>query len=203
VSRENSSSRILDTALALITKRGRASVTMADIGKAAGLSRQAVYLHFADRAELLVALARHADEKRGLAGELRKVTTAPNGIAALEEIASLQARQNPKIWAIARAVEAVRRTDEAAERSWQDRLRSRLTIAREVVARLENEGVLKAGLDASTAADLLWTITSLRMWEDLVLDRRWTADHYRLHITQLLLAALTNRGTATSSGPKS
>jgi len=114
VSSGNSRSRILDAALALIVKRGGADVTMMEIAKAAGVSRQAVYLHFADRAELLVSVARHADEKRGLYAEIRKITDAPSGIDALREAASLQARTNPGIWAIARAVDAVRRTDEAA-----------------------------------------------------------------------------------------
>jgi AcrR family transcriptional regulator len=35
------------------------------------ISRQAVYLHFADRADLMVALVRRADEVRGLGAEIR------------------------------------------------------------------------------------------------------------------------------------
>ncbi len=50
--------RILEAALSLITKRGSGDVTMGEIPKAARVSRPAVYLHFADRAELLVALVR-------------------------------------------------------------------------------------------------------------------------------------------------
>jgi AcrR family transcriptional regulator len=191
VSSGKSRSRILDAALALIVKRGGADVTMMEIAKAAGLSRQAVYLHFADRAELLVSVARHADEKRGLYAEIRKITDAPSGIDALREAASLQARTNPGIWAIARAVDAVRRTDEAAERSWQDRLESRLHACKDLIARLRREGVLRPGLTLSAAADLLWSITSLRMWEDLVLQRRWTPRQYEEGITQLLLNTLT------------
>jgi AcrR family transcriptional regulator len=164
---------------------------MADIAKAARISRQAVYLHFADRAELLVAVARHADEKRGLAGEIRKIEDAPAGVAALAAMAALQARNNPRIWAVARALDAVRRTDEAAGRSWQDRLHHRLGGCRRIVDRLESEGALKPGLDRAAAADLLWTITSLRTWEDLVLQRRWTAAQYEERVVGLLEAALT------------
>ena len=61
MSSSRSIERILDAALALITRKGDANVTMAQIAKAARLSRQAVYLHFADRAALMVALARHLD----------------------------------------------------------------------------------------------------------------------------------------------
>ena len=42
-----------------LLEEGGSSVRMADIAKAAGISRQAVYLHFPTRAELLVAVTRH------------------------------------------------------------------------------------------------------------------------------------------------
>jgi hypothetical protein len=41
------------------------------------------------------------------------------------------------------------------------------------------------------AADLLYVITSLRMWEDLVLVRGWTAGEYQERVTRLLLEGLT------------
>jgi AcrR family transcriptional regulator len=165
---------------------------MADIAKAARVSRQAVYLHFADRADLLLALVHYVDEKRGIPKEIRKVIDALSGLAALREMVSLQARMNPGVWAVARALDAVRRTDKAVERSWQDRLQARLEGCRAIVSRLSEDGVLRTELDQGAAADLLWTITSLRTWEDLVLQRGWTAAQYEDRINRLLLAALTS-----------
>ena len=191
MSRKNSKTQILDSALALITKRGEAGVTMAEIGKAAHVSRQAVYLNFADRGDLLIALVRYVDDKRGLAKEIEKITTAPTGLAALRQMVSIQARTNPGVWAIARAMDAVRRTDEAVERSWQDRLISRLDGCRAIVARLVRDGVLQKELEANIAADILWSVTSLRTWEDLVLQRGWTAAQYEERIYRLLLSTLT------------
>jgi AcrR family transcriptional regulator len=196
LSSTNSSARILDAALALIKKRGDARVTMAQIAKAARISRQAVYLHFADRADLMVALARHADEKRGLAEEIQRITDAPTAVAALTEMVAVQARSNPSIWAVARAVDAVRRTDDAAERSWQDRLNDRLEGSRRIIAWLAVEGNLRDDIDRETAAELLWTITSLRTWEDLVVQRGWSPEKYQQHITRLLLAAITRTTSA-------
>ena len=192
MSRNNSRIRILDAALALIARRGEADVTMAEIAKAARVSRQAVYLNFTDRADLLLALARYVDEKRGLAEELKKIHEAPTGIAALGEMVSLQARMNPGVWAIARAMDAVRRTDEAVERSWQDRLKSRLEGCRAIISRLAADGVLRKEWEPHAAADLLWNVTSLRTWEDLVLQRRWTAGQYQDRIHHLLLLTLTH-----------
>jgi len=170
-SSRGSAPRILDAALALITRRGDANVTMAQIAKAARVSRQAVYLNFADRATLMLALARHLDETLGLPADIQQIRDAPDAARMVEAQVSLQARRNPALWAVARAVDAVRRTDADAERAWQDRLDHRLRGCLGIVSRLQAEGRLRPDLDSSTAADLLWTITSVQMWEDLVHQR--------------------------------
>ena len=105
---------------------------------------------------------------------------------------SMQARLNPAIWAVARGLDAIRRTDPAAEQAWQDRLNDRLEGCRAIVARMRSEGSLRAGLDSPIAADLLWTLTSLRMWEDLVLERGWSAEQYKQQLTRLLRETLTS-----------
>jgi len=193
MSSSDSRARVLNAALRLIRKRGHATVTMAQIAKEARLSRQAVYLHFADRAELMAALARHVHESLGLPAAIqRMMTDTPTGIGLIEADVSMQARFNPAVWAVARAVDAVRRTDAAAARAWQDRLKSRLDRCRVIVSRLKAEGSLRPELDPSIAADLLWTMTSLRMWEDLVLERKWSPEQYQVHVTNVLIAALTS-----------
>jgi AcrR family transcriptional regulator len=191
VSSTNSKARILDAALSLIARRGDARVTMADIAKAARVSRQGIYLHFADRAVLMLELVRHVDGRRGIEAEVEKLRRAPSGVAAMRAMVSMQARLNPGVWAVARALDAVRRTDAAAERGWQDRLANRLKGCRAIIARLAADGALRPGLDESEAADLLWTLTSLRTWEDLVLERGWSAAQYEARVTSLLLAVLT------------
>ena len=192
MSRNNSRTRILDAALALIAKSGKAGVTMAEIGKAARVSRQAVYLNFADRADLLLALVRHVDEKRGLTEELKKIANAPTALEAVREAVALQARMNPGVWAIARALDAVRRNDDAVEKGWQDRLKARLEGCRQIADRLMRERMLRDDWTVVAAADLLWTVTSLRTWEDLVLQRRWTAAQYEERIYRLLTDTLVN-----------
>jgi AcrR family transcriptional regulator len=192
MSSSGSRDRVLDAALKLIRRRGDASVTMAQIARAARLSRQAVYLHFADRAELMVALARHVNESLGLPAAIQRVMDARTGIGMIEAFVSMQVRENPAVWAVARAIDAVRRTDAAAERAWQSRLKSRLDGCRAIVSRLKADGTLRPGLDPSIAADLLWTMTSLRMWEDLVLDREWSAGQYQRHVTNVVIGALTS-----------
>jgi AcrR family transcriptional regulator len=182
--------RIFEAAWNLIVVRGEAGFTMAHIAKKAKISRQALYLHFSDRAQLLDALVRYADEKRGLTSAIQHIVDAPTAREALGRMVSLQALQNPLIWAIALAFEAVRRTDKATQRSWQGRQTRRLETCRTIVERLRREGELRPTITVEEAADLLYVITSLRTWEDLVLVRGWTADEYQERVTRLLLEAL-------------
>jgi len=186
--------RILDAALQLVTRRGGADVTLAEVAREARVSRQGLYLHFADRAGLFLALVRHADDRRGLAAAIQKIQAAPSGEAALREMAATQARINPGVWPLARAFDSVRRQDEAAERSWQERLSHRLEGCRAIVAQLVREGSLRPGLGPDVAADLLWTLSSLRVWEDLVLLRGWSAQQYEQRLGELMLTVVTAKG---------
>jgi len=193
--------RILEAALELM-RAGAAEASLVQIAKAAGVSRQAIYLHFSDRADLYVALVRHVDEQRDLAGALRRMEEAPTGEAALTEAVDMQARMNPALYPLAAAFDAVRRQDPAIERAWQDRLAHRLEHARTIAARLRKDGVLRPDLDIDVAADLIWTMLSLRAWEDLVVGRGWSAKRYREQIEGALRRVLLTDQAGPRTRPK-
>jgi hypothetical protein len=52
------------------------------------------------------------------------------------------------------------------------------------------------GVDVDVAADMLWTLTSLRMWEDLVILRGWSGQKYEQRVYDLLLRSLTRNPDA-------
>ena len=184
--------RICDAALRLIVKRGGADVPLADVAKAARVSRQALYLHFKDRATLFLAVVQHADDKRGLPEAIRRLQQAPTGTDALRFMAAARAAMNPEIWPLARILDSVRREDPAAQIILQNRLVVRLGACRTIVDQLVRDGSLRAGLEPAIAADLVWAFTSLRTWEDLVLVRGWTAAQYEERLAATLLRLLTN-----------
>jgi AcrR family transcriptional regulator len=180
-------SRVLASTLKLV-QSAKGPVAMSDIAKAAGLSRQALYLLFADKADLFIGLLRYADAKRGLVQELAKIRDAASGVEALLAVIDLQARLNPRYKPLFDAFEILRRQDPAAEQAWQDRLYHRMEGCRSIVARLAAEGRLRPGLDHGVAADLIWTMTSIATWDDLVSRRGWSAAQYRDHVAALLLS---------------
>lgn len=165
---------------------------MGAIAKAAGLSRQALYLIFEDKADLFIGLLRFVDGRRGLVEEITKIREAPTGVDALLALVDMQARLNPGYKPVVDAIEILRRQDPAAEEAWQDRLEHRLEGARAIVGRIAAEGRLRPDLDQAVAVDLIWTLVSVATWDDLVARRGWTASEYRERLSALLLSSLVS-----------
>ncbi len=69
--------QILDAALAVFVKLGYRKATMADVAQAAEISRQGIYLHFANKQQLLTAAVEHELE-RSLGAAREALSTAGN-----------------------------------------------------------------------------------------------------------------------------
>lgn len=182
--------RILSAARALLEETPGARVSMATIAERAGVSRQALYLHFADRTDLFLEVSRMADATARSPARQQRVDGAPSARDALREAIALQAWLKPRLRGIATALDVLRRTDPAAEAAWKEREHARLRRCEDVVRRLEVEGQLAPTWDVPTAARCLWAVTSQRVWDDLVVDQGWSTARYRRHLTQLLETAL-------------
>lgn len=163
----SSHARILEAALACL--RTDRSLTMAHVAEKAGLSRQAVYLHFPGREALLAALQARQPTAPDLDG-------APSARAALGLLVAVQANADPALAALDEPSEA---TD------------TRLARCRTVAMRFQAEGALAPQLSPDTAADLLWSLTGPRLWQALTASRGWSADRTRAHVTYLATGALT------------
>ncbi len=181
--------RILDTAREITEKQG-AAPTMAALARAVGISRQALYLHFPDRAQLLLALVAHIDEKEQLQAGIAAVTQAADAAGAIRAWAHMQTWHNPKIAAAARALDDTRHADPAAAAAWADRTGDRMRGAIFIVERLRAEGRLDPAWTPTEAAALLWELTSFHVWDDLVNDAQIASDRYIEIITAAALSTL-------------
>jgi AcrR family transcriptional regulator len=165
---------------------------MAEVATRASLSRQAVYLHFQDRTALFLALAHHADENGGLAAKLAAIAKAPSARAAVAALVALAASDNPAFWPVARIFDTLRHDDAAVEAVWQERSAGSLDICRTIARRFQAEAALAPHLSLDSAADLLSSLASLGLWEELVIGRGWNAERYHRHVTYLAVSALTH-----------
>src|SRR5271165_1906 len=181
--------RILDTARGITEKQG-AAPTMAALARAVGISRQALYLHFPDRARLLLALVAYVDEKEQLQAGIATVAQAADAAGAIRAWAHVQTWHNPKIAALARALDDTRHADPSAAAAWADRMGDRMRGAVFIVERLRAEGRLDPAWAPADAAALLWELTSFHVWDDLVNDAQIPPDRYIEIITAAALSAL-------------
>jgi AcrR family transcriptional regulator len=184
--------RILVAARALIEQDSGAAPNVSAIARAVGISRQAVYLHFPDRASLLLALVAHVDEREDLQAGLDVIGAAPDAAAQVRALARMQAQRNPRIAPLARALDRVRHEDQSVARAWRDRTDNRMRGAVAIVERLRDEARLHPSWPAGDAAALLWELTSFRVWDDLVNECGLGADRYVEIVTAAALAALAN-----------
>ena len=164
---------LLSATRSLLEERGFDALTMVAVADRAGVSRRAVYLHFASRSELVSALFDYVAQTEGLAESTAPVWDAPDAAAALDEWARHLARYHPRLIAVTRAVERVQRDDPDAAAHRERVVQAQLANCRRLAEWLEREGRLAPPWTVETATDMLWALISTDMIEGL-LTRRWS-----------------------------
>lgn len=182
--------RILAATRRLMEEKSDQKVRMQDIARAAGISRQAVYLHFKSRAELLVATTHYVDELRDVDERIRRWEDATTGVERLEEWVEMWGNYIPEIYGVGKALLSVRETDEAAHLAWNERMTAVRIKCADTVEALEREGMLASEWTRKEAVDLLWSLLSLRSWELLTKECGWSTGQYVSSMKKLLRRTL-------------
>jgi AcrR family transcriptional regulator len=186
--------RLLAAARDLLERDGFDALTMAAVADQAGVTRRAVYLHFASRSELVAALFDFVGEAEGLGASIEQVWAAPDAVSALREWARHIARFHPRALAVTRAVEQIHRRDPDAA-AHRDRYRAeQLAACRRLVTWLHDDGALSSRWTVEDAADMLWGLISADMLERLLVERRWSLEHFADRLGVLLQATFVAEG---------
>jgi len=170
--------RILESAWKLLESGSGSEVRMSDIAKDAGISRQALYLHFPKRADLLVAATRYVDEVNDVEARLESSRAAASGVDRLDAYIDAWGNYIPLIYGIAKALISMQDEDEAARLAWADRLHAVREGFEAAVEALEKDGALTPDLSEKQAVDILWTMVSVESWEHLIMDCSWSQADY-------------------------
>jgi AcrR family transcriptional regulator len=176
---------LLRAARELIEQDGFAALTMATVAERAGVSRRAVYLHFATRTDLLAALYHSLGETDDLARSLQAVWDCPDAVAALTEWAEHIARSHPRILGVLRTVERARYGDTDAADLWQTAQGNWLKGCRRLMRWLADDGHLAPQWTADTAADMMWALMSIDVLDRLLNERRWSRRRVAEHFAML------------------
>ncbi len=168
----------MNAALALLGSERRDATRLSDIAKKAGVSRQAIYLHFGSRAEVLIAATKALDAQLDMDSQLQASRTAPSGRVRLEAFVLAWCSYVPKIYRVAKPLMDMAATDTEAASAWSRRMSDMREGCAAAIQALHGDGDLPAGLDPEIATDLMWSMLLVTTWEDLVLQRGWTQSTY-------------------------
>ncbi len=193
----NTRDRILEAAWKQLEINQGTGVRMGDIARQAGISRQALYLHFSKRAELLIATTRYIDEVKGVDARLAASRGAATGVERLDAYIEAWGNYIPEIYAVARALLAMRETDAAAAAAWTDRMQAMRHGCEAAIAALQRDNMLSAEHSLEDAVDILWTLLSVRTWEELTIDCGWPQRKY-VATTKAIATRLLVADTATA-----
>lgn len=188
---EKTHNRILQSCWDLLEENSSNSVRMSDIAKKSGVSRQAVYLHFPNRAELLIATTKYIDDVKNIDARFAE-SRAAKGQARLNAFITAWCNYIPEIYGVAKALMAMHETDSEASSAWDGRMHAVRHGCEAAVTALEKENKLRAALTHNKAVDILWTLLSVRHWEHLTQDCKWSQADYLDHIQSLAHSALVD-----------
>ena len=170
--------RILDATVRMLEEHGGRGVRMRDIARAAGISRQAVYLYFASRTELLVAATRYLDEVLDVESRLAPSRAATSGAERLALYIDCWGHYIPEIYGVAKALLLAQDTDEAAATAWNDRMRAMRDGCRAAIEALHSDGNLAPEWTPKRATDVLWAMLLIPNWENLTGECGWSTRQY-------------------------
>jgi len=183
---------LLAAARALLEEGGFAALNIGAVAERAGVSRRAVYLHFASPSAVIGALFDYVAETESVQESLRRVRKAPDALAALDEWARHEATYHASILAVSRALEHAGRDNPDAA-VWRKRIADyQLIDCRALAQRLHDEGHLAAGWTVASATDMLWALISTELLERLLVDRGWSPRRYARLYARLLRGAFAS-----------
>lgn len=192
---KNTRIKILEATWKLMEDRRGMGVRMSDIAKAAGVSRQAIYLHFDTRIALMSATAVYVDEVKGLEERLQVVLSATNAVEALQAYVEVWGNYVPEIYGLAKALLAARETDEAAAVAWDERMACLRDGCHEIISGLAKEGKLLPEWTQEEAVEMCWTILSFQTWEQLIVECGWSVEQYTRWMKIMLIRIFVDTGS--------
>ncbi|MGP2438821.1 TetR/AcrR family transcriptional regulator [Streptomyces sp. JW3] len=196
---------ILDAATRLFLAHGYASVTVAQIARAAGTAVPTVYASTGGKGAILTLLIQ--DGVRGSASGAALAAVRGTGVprAVLAAAAHGTRRDNERHHGLVRVMVSAAHADAYAAAALARADEAYRAALAAVARRLRELDALRPGLAAERVTDILWFHLGHASWHQLVVERGWSWDSAEHWLTEQLAAALlpgTGTGTGAGSAPE-
>jgi len=177
--------KILETTIDLLKNSQNVSPRMADIAKKAGVSRQALYLHFKSRTELLIEVTHHIDNRLDLPKRIEKVYSANDSVERLDRYIEFWANYVPEVYKVGKTLLAEERKDTDAAAAWADRMNALLEGCTDIMKGIETENKLSDEWKSKEAGQYFWILLSVPSWEQMTIKFGWSKKKYITHIKKV------------------
>jgi AcrR family transcriptional regulator len=178
--RAETRTQILEAARAMFEQHGYYGAGLAAVAKSAGVSRQAIYLHFPSKAELLTELHLHIFATDVVpAVQRHPVTNAMTAWEAIDATITSNVEVVARIWRIHEALTMARRQYPEVDQTLRPREKERYDELLGLGHRLEREGGLPPTIGVGLFADMMWGLLNVGTYYNLVIERGWSLEQYR------------------------
>jgi AcrR family transcriptional regulator len=167
---------ILRAAETLFGRDGYAGITMKEIAREAGVATATVYLHFPSKSAIVAALMDEITDAPDLSVEQTEAPTSAEDLVV--GAARILRDLNERAWLVAGILRAHSGADPALARLDNDWRRRHSDAVSRGVAAASKAGLLRRGLAAEQATDLVYAIGGTDVFRALVLERGWTPEAY-------------------------
>ena len=172
--------QILEAARAIFEELGYYGAGLEAVAKKAGVSRQAIYLHFPSKAELLTALHLHIFDT-DVVPALRRhpITDGMSALDVLDATIAADVEVVDKVWRIHESLTVARRQHPEVDQTLVPREEEHYEGLLDVGRRLERDGALPPAMPVGLFTDMLWGLLNLGTFRNLVVERGWSLEQYR------------------------
>ncbi len=185
---------VLDAAQRQFLQTGYATTTIASVADKAGVSVDTIYKTFGGKPGLVRAIYERSLTGRGpvpayqRSDEMRAQETDPKTI--MRKWGALTAEVASQVTPIRLLMRFAADSDPEMAALLKEMDDDRLKRMRHHARFLADRGYLRAGVSVAQATDVLWTCSSVELYELLVLQRGWSLPRFGRFIGDFMITAL-------------
>jgi AcrR family transcriptional regulator len=182
--------RIVRAARSLFLELGYAAATVEAISERAGVSVPTLYTTLGGKRAILWAMLDGMSREVGVPERYEQIIAEPDPVRRLQLLVRVQCdfmQRNGDLLEVLRTAAAV---DPEAATAWREGGNRRHQDCRLLVDSLARDDVLRIGLSAKEAADLMWFMAGPETYLHLVVEQQWPLDRYEPWLGQALAALL-------------
>lgn len=195
----------LDAAERQFLERGYAATSVASIAEEAGLSVQTIYKSFGGKSDVVKAIYERAllgsggDPAYERSDAMRARETDPRAI--MRQWGVLTAEVASVVSPIRILMRAAALTDPEMAELLRETDEDRLARMRHHARFLKERGLLREGVTLREATDVLWTCSSVELYDLIVVQRGWTLPRFARFVSDFMITALLAAPAAETTTP--